>query len=92
MVSFGKQVSLTIIKCTHDVELKFVVIPGKGVMIEKKPSCKIEKPQYHSGQWSGVNRFKKGINSLTLHCSQFAVIVPGSQSKNKILKTIVECI
>ena len=94
-VSFGKQLSLTIIKCTHDVKLQFVVIPGKGVMIEKKPFCLIEKPLGHSGQWSGVNRFKRSINSyrfLTLRCSQFAVIVPESQSENKIYKTNVVCI
>ena len=89
--------SLYIVNCNVPTELQFVLLPGKGVWIEKSPACR--PPKLHStvrhlelDQQGDVNS-DRVIRDLKLECQVFAVlIVPGSQVKNSQISETVICI
>ena len=98
-VSTKEVTSINIVRCREEVELQFVIFPGKGVLIEKSSACTIIDPTAKLGQQGGgsmisVNADRNnGYHALNLKCQDFAVIVPGSHvQKSKISDTIVECI
>ena len=85
--------SINIVRCHEEVELQFVIIPGKGVLIEKSSACTIIDSTAKLGQQGDVNADRNGYHAVNLKCQVFAVIVPGSQVQtSKISETIVECI
>ena len=84
--------SINIVRCHEEVELQFVIIPGKGVLIEKSSACTIIDTEL-VGQQGDVNADRDGYHAVNLECQVFAVIVPGSQVQtSEISETIVECI
>ena len=96
-VSAKQTTSLYIVNCNAPKELTFVLLPGKGVWIEKSPACR--PPKLHStvrhlelDQQGDVNS-DRVIRDLKLECQVFAVlIVPGSQVKNSQISETVICI
>ena len=84
--------SINIVRCHEEVELQFVIIPGKGVLIEKSSACTIIDTEL-VGQQGDVNADRDGYHTVNLECQVFAVIIPGSQVQtSEISETIVECI
>ena len=88
--------SLYIVNCNVPTELQFVLLPGKGVWIEKSPACR--PPKLHStvrhlelDQQGDVNS-DRVIRDLKFECQVFAVIIPGSQVKNSQISETVICI
>ena len=89
--------SINIVSCQEEVELQFVIFPGKGVLIEKSDDCTTIDATAklgQQGQLTSINADRNnGYHALNLKCKVFAVIVPGSEVKtSKISETIVECI
>ena len=98
-VSAKQTTSLYIVNCNVPTELQFVLLPGKGIWIEKSPACR--PPQLHSttrhlelDQQGDVNsdRVIGDLKSDKLLCQVFAVIVPGSQVQNSQISETVICI
>ena len=96
-VSTKEVTSINIVRCREEVELQFVIFPGKGVLIEKSDDCTIIDATAElgqQGQLTSINADRNnGYHALNLKCQMFAVIVPGSQVQtSQISETIVECI
>ena len=88
-----KFTSINIVRCHEEVELQFVIIPGKGVLIENSSACTIIDSTAKLGQQGDVNADRNnGYHALNLKCKSgmFGVIVPGSQvQKSKIMETVI---
>ena len=89
--------SINIVICHKEVELHFVIAPGKGVWVEKNSDCTTFDATAklgQQGQLTSINADRNnGYHALNLKCQMFAVIIPGSQVQtSQISETIVECI